>query len=65
LKQLASAAADEWVPRALAANIDLGFDLQSAQVRGHAFLLQELTSNLLHNALAYSGEGAHVTCLPK
>jgi two-component system, OmpR family, sensor histidine kinase TctE len=61
LKAVASAAADEWVPRALAAQIDLGFDLQPAPVNGHPVLLQELLANLLHNALAYAGAGAHVT----
>jgi two-component system, OmpR family, sensor histidine kinase TctE len=61
LKHLASAAADEWVPRALAAQIDLGFELQSAVVNGQVFLLQELLDNLLHNALTYAGTGAHVT----
>ncbi len=61
LKKLAGAAADEWVPRALAAHIDLGFELQPAVVNGQAFLLQELLSNLLHNALAYAGAGAQVT----
>jgi two-component system, OmpR family, sensor histidine kinase TctE len=61
LKQLASAAADEWVPRALAADIDLGFELHSAAVNGHVFLLQELLANLLHNALAYAGAGTQVT----
>jgi two-component system, OmpR family, sensor histidine kinase TctE len=61
LKQLASALADEWVPRALAAQIDLGFELQPAVVTGQVFLLQELLDNLLHNALAYAGTGAQVT----
>lgn len=61
LKHLAGAAADEWVPRALAVHTDLGFELQSAMVTGQVFLLQELLANLLHNALAYAGEGAQVT----
>jgi two-component system, OmpR family, sensor histidine kinase TctE len=61
LKHLTSLAADEWVPRALAAQIDLGFELQSATVNGNAFLLQEMLDNLLHNALTYAGTGAQVT----
>lgn len=61
LRALASAAAEEWVPRALAAHIDLGFALQPAVVNGQSFLLQELLANLLHNALSYAGAGAHVT----
>ncbi len=61
LKHLVSSAADEWVPRALAGSIDLGFELQTAPVSGQLFLLQELLANLLHNALAYAGAGAQVT----
>lgn len=61
LKNLASAAAGEWVPRALATNIDLGFELQSAPVNGQVFLLQEMLANLLHNVLNYAGAGAHAT----
>jgi two-component system, OmpR family, sensor histidine kinase TctE len=61
LKDLAAEAADEWVPRALQAGIDLGFELQPAPLQGQTFLLRELLANLLHNALAYAGAGAHVT----
>jgi two-component system, OmpR family, sensor histidine kinase TctE len=61
LKQIASAAAGEWVPRALAVHIDLGFELEPAAVSGQVFLLQELLDNLLHNALTYAGAGAQVT----
>jgi two-component system, OmpR family, sensor histidine kinase TctE len=61
LKNLASAAADDWVPRAVAAHIDLGFELQSAHVNAQVFLLQELLANLLHNALTYAGPGTQVT----
>jgi two-component system, OmpR family, sensor histidine kinase TctE len=60
-KTMATEAAQEWVPRALAAGIDLGFDLHSAPLQGRGFLLRELLANLLHNALAYAGPGAHVT----
>jgi two-component system, OmpR family, sensor histidine kinase TctE len=61
LKDLAGAAADEWVPRAMATRIDLGFELQSAHVDAQVFLLQELLANLLHNALTYAGPGTQVT----
>jgi two-component system sensor histidine kinase TctE len=60
-KDLAGDGAQDWVPRALAAGIDLGFELQSAPVQGRRFLLRELLANLLHNALAYAGRGAQVT----
>ncbi len=61
LQQVARAAASEWVPRAMTAGVDLGFDLQPAPVQGRALLLQELLANLLHNAIEYAGRGARVT----
>jgi len=61
LKAIATEAADEWVPRAQAAKVDLGFGLAPALVTGQAFLLRELLANLLHNALLYAGPGAQVT----
>jgi len=61
LKNLASDAAVEWVPRALACGVDLGFELHSAPVQGRQFLLRELLANLIHNALEYAGAGSLVT----
>ncbi|HTT13096.1 MAG TPA: sensor histidine kinase N-terminal domain-containing protein [Burkholderiaceae bacterium] len=61
LKEVASAAADEWVPHAVAAGIDLGFALAPASVRGRRFLLREMLGNLVHNALEYAGRGSEVT----
>ena len=61
LKEVASAAAEEWVPQAVAAGIDLGFALAPASVRGRRFLLREMLGNLVHNALEYSGRGCEVT----
>jgi len=61
LREVARAAAAEWVPRGIEAGVDLGFDLAPAAVQGHALLLQELLANLLHNALQYAGAGARVT----
>lgn len=43
----------EWVPRAIAGDVDLGFDAQSAPVRGNAQLLGEALVNLIDNALRY------------
>ena len=61
LRELASLAAEDWVPRALAAGIDLGFELESAPVMARSFLLRELLENLIHNSVNYAGEGARVT----
>ena len=61
LKQIATEAAEEWVTRSVDAGADLGFELESAQVDGHGFLLRELLANLLDNALNYAGPGARIT----
>lgn len=55
LKAIAQDAAQDWVPRALQRGADLGFQLESAAVRGRAPLLRELLGNLVHNALEYAG----------
>jgi two-component system, OmpR family, sensor histidine kinase TctE len=61
LRDLAADAANEWVPRALEAGVDLGFDLKPATVQGRVFLLRELLANLIHNAIQHAGAGSHVT----
>jgi two-component system sensor histidine kinase TctE len=61
LKQIATEAAEEWVGRSVDAGVDLGFELESAPVDGHGFLLREILANLLDNALNYAGHGARVT----
>jgi len=55
------AAAETWLPRAIAKNVDLGFELAATQVSGNAFLLRELLSNLLDNAIRHTPEGGAVT----
>lgn len=61
LRLLAGELVQEWVPRAIAAGIDLGFELAPAPAAGHGYLLREALANLLHNALEYAGRGARVT----
>ncbi|MEW5864408.1 MAG: sensor histidine kinase N-terminal domain-containing protein [Pseudomonadota bacterium] len=61
LRAVVEEAADEWVHRALARGIDLGFELAPAPVRGDALLLREALANLVHNAIEYAGSGARVT----
>ncbi len=61
LKAIAGAEAEAWVRGALARDIDLGFELEPAPVRGDAFLLREALANLVHNALQYTQSGGHIT----
>jgi two-component system sensor histidine kinase TctE len=65
LRTLARELSAEWVPRALASGVDLGFDEDEAAapcpVDATPLLLREALSNLLDNALRYAGRGATVT----
>jgi two-component system sensor histidine kinase TctE len=61
LKALIEGEADAWVHQALARDVDLGFDLAPASVRGDAFLLREALANLVHNGIEYSPRGGRVT----
>jgi two-component system sensor histidine kinase TctE len=61
LHTLAVTAVQEWVPRAIARDIDLGFDLDDAWVHGDAVLLTEALNNLIDNALRYTPEGGSAT----
>jgi two-component system, OmpR family, sensor histidine kinase TctE len=64
LVRLASDLTAEWVPRARAAGVDLGFDDADARpvvVMGNSLLLREAIVNLIDNALRYAGRGSAVT----
>lgn len=61
LRAVVEDAADEWVHRAMAKEIDLGFELSGAQVQGDVLLLREALGNLVHNALEYTPGGGRVT----
>lgn len=73
LRELAFEAAGRWVPQALRAGMDLGFDEASGpnsagvdtraplRVSGHADLLAEALHNLIDNAIAYGRPGGRIT----
>jgi two-component system sensor histidine kinase TctE len=61
LKALCEDALESHLDAATARHIDLGLDAQPLQVTGHEWLLRELLSNLVDNAVKYSYEGGAVT----
>lgn len=63
LVQLARDVASEWVPRAIARRIDLGFDEPGVpvSVEGDAFQLREMLNNVLDNAIRYTGPEGQVS----
>jgi two-component system sensor histidine kinase TctE len=63
LARLAREATTEWVPRALARHIDLGYDGEegAAWIMGDSFLVRDLLGNLLDNAIRYTQSGGQVT----
>jgi two-component system sensor histidine kinase TctE len=61
LKALAEDTLESHLDAATTRRIDLGLDAQPVQVMGHEWLLRELLSNLVDNAVKYSHEGGCVT----
>ncbi len=61
LYRLGDLAARDWTARAIARDVDLGFELAHAEVRGDGVLLSELLGNLIENATLYVPEGGVVT----
>jgi two-component system sensor histidine kinase TctE len=61
LRSVVEAEADGWVHQALERDVDLGFELEAAPVKGDALLLREALANLVHNAIQYSNNGGRVT----
>jgi two-component system sensor histidine kinase TctE len=61
LEEVAQAAAEDWLPVAIANGIDLGFELAPCAVSGNGLLLQEIFANLLDNALRHTPRGGSVT----
>jgi two-component system sensor histidine kinase TctE len=61
LKALSGDILEAHLDAATAKRIDLGLDAQPAQVMGHDWLLRELLSNLVDNAVKYTPEAGTVT----
>ena len=61
LARLCEEAASEFLDAALAKDIDLGFETERAEVQGSPWLLREMLSNLIDNAIRYSPAGGHIT----
>jgi two-component system sensor histidine kinase TctE len=62
LAALARDVARDWAARAVAQNIDLGYEGEEQRmVQGQPLLLREALNNLIDNALHYAGQGATVT----
>jgi two-component system, OmpR family, sensor histidine kinase TctE len=60
LAEVAQAAAEDWLPLAIANGIDLGFELAPGGIFGNRLLLQEVFANLLDNALRHTPRGGSV-----
>jgi two-component system sensor histidine kinase TctE len=63
LARLLRDASMEWVPRALAQGIDLGYAGRGQRVfvQGDAVMLQGMLNNLIENAIAYGSDGGTIT----
>ena len=61
LKDLCESLLEAFFEQATAKNIDFGLEVAPASVWGHAWLLRELLSNLVDNAIKYNPDGGRVT----
>lgn len=61
LRSIVEQVVEQWMPKAIAKNIDLGLGLEPAPMHGDAFLIGELLSNLVDNAISYTPAGGSVT----
>jgi two-component system sensor histidine kinase TctE len=61
LRDVVESCASSFVSKSDARNIDLGFEVQTAQVTGARWLVRELLSNLMDNALEYTPADGIVT----
>lgn len=61
LYRLGDAAARDWTARAIERDVDLGFEIEHANVLGNEVMLRELLGNLIDNAIRYAPAGSVVT----
>jgi two-component system sensor histidine kinase TctE len=61
LRNVVETSASTYLDRALAKNIDIGFEAAPALIHGSDWLARELTANLVENALSYTPCGGQIT----
>ena len=61
LREIVENAASTHLDRAIAQDVDIGFEPNSAPIEGSTWLLREAADNLIDNALAYTPRGGRIT----